>query len=284
MQQTLKIRGFLLVTDPQFAIVVHPGMRPFHHPASRFAPGPTTRCFGGRAGGDMGNITPSPHFFFGGLAHIASVHTKILRSSSGGFGPFNNNGVKRPSQQLHVVPIGPGDDKRERGATTVHQQTALGSFFSPDLSGCFPQRLGPGALCLASRPDSAIPRQCLPVRHTPPNPRATSAQRIPRSASAESIDGSRWRCQNSPAVLSTDNPCAAHRQWPQRCSAAKWLCARRPLDADIYAAVPCADCAAAATVRRVTKARQRLPKTGLLPCGNSIQRRFHGQMLFTDKL
>jgi hypothetical protein len=34
----------------------------------------------------------------------------------------------------------------------------------------------------------------------------------------------------------------------------------------------------------VTKVRQTLPKTGLLPCANIIQRRFHGQILFTDKL
>jgi len=33
------------------------------------------------------------------------------------------------AQLYQKVVDGPGDDKRERGATTVHQQTALGSFF-----------------------------------------------------------------------------------------------------------------------------------------------------------
>ena len=284
MQQTLEISDFLLITHPQFAKVVHPRMGPLHHPTPRLTLGVETFGFRRSLRRHMGNIASVPHLFLGGFAGIPFIHAQILRVPRRGFGSLDHNGVQRQAQQFHVVPIGPGDDKGERGATPVHQQTAFGSFFSPDLSGYSPPLLGPEALCPASRPGFAIPKRSPPSRRIRPGPRATSAQRTPGYANAESAGGSRWHCQSSWAAPSTGSRCAAHTQWRRRCGAAKWLSARRPLAADTCAVALLADCAAAATARRVTKARRTLPKTGLLPCSNGIQRRFHGQILFKDKL
>lgn len=283
MQQCLEIRGFFLISHSQFAVVVHPRMCSLHHPAARTPFGLVSGCRRSFLG-HVWDIAPLPHLLLGGLASVALIHAKVLAAAFRRLGSWDHDRVQRLGQQLHVVPIGSGDDKRERGATAVHQQTALGPFFSPDPSGCSRRPLVPRAPCLASHPNFAIPRQSPPCRRTPPTPLATIVKRSPRAATVESNGEWRWRCRSSWAAPSIGNQCAAHTQWPQKCCAAKWLCARRPLDADICAAGPGADCAAATTVRRVTKVRQTLPKTGLLPCANIIQRRFHGQILFTDKL
>ena len=129
----------------------------------------------------LGLAFPSPPAF-----RCSLCPRKGAAVSGGRLGPLHDDGVQRCPQQLHVMPIGPGDDKRERGATTVHQQAALGPFFFPDLSGCFPPPLVPAGLYPASHPSSATPTQSLPSRHILP---ARLANRTKNPSARH-----RWKC------------------------------------------------------------------------------------------
>ena len=47
----------------------------------------------------------------------------------------NDNWIEHRDNLGDVMSMGPGDGKRQRDATGVHQKMALASLFSPDLSG-----------------------------------------------------------------------------------------------------------------------------------------------------
>ena len=82
----------------------------------------------------VGSVTALPHDGLGWFAPVGFVGAQVLRLPASGFGATHDNAVQGEVQQFHVMAIGAADDKRERGAKTVDQQTALGAFFSPDLS------------------------------------------------------------------------------------------------------------------------------------------------------
>jgi hypothetical protein len=267
MQQCLEVGDLFLVPHAQLAIVIHPGMRPLHHPASSASFG-LMSAFARRFGWNMQAIASRPYLLCRRFAFVALVHTEVLRPSSGWLRPSDHDRVQRLGQQLHVVPIGPVDDKRQRGATAVHQQAALGPFFFPDPSGCSPPPPAPTELCLASRPGFAIPTRCLPFRRIRPAPPATAARKIPAAATFGNGDESRWRCQNSWAGPSIGSRCAAHTRWPQKFPAAQWACARpQGLDGS-GACARHAEIASAPKVRPETKARRILPMIGLSAWAN----------------
>ena len=283
IQQRREVGGLLLVTRAQLAIVVHPGMRPLDHPTPS-APFGFVSTLGGRLVWNVRSIAPRAHLLLGRSAPVAFVNAEVLRLILGRFGPPNHDRVQRLGQELHVVPIGPGDDKRERGATAVHQQAALGSFFSPGRSGCSPPPLAPKELCLACRPGFAIPKRCLPSRRTPPTPPATGAGRILPAATFGNGDESRWRCRNSWAAPSIGSRCAAHTRWRQKYCAAPSVCVRRPAAGGTGACAGRADRVAATEVGPATKARRILPTIGLSAWGNHGRGAHIRQLLFTDKL
>ncbi len=283
MQQRLEISGFFFIPHSPFAVVVHPRMRSLHHPTTR---APFGFVSGGRRSflGYMRDITPLPHLLLGGFARVALIHAEVLAATLRRLGPSNHDRVKCLGQQLHVVPIGSGDDKRERGATAVHQQAALGPFFFPDQSGCFPQPLAPAALCLASHPSFAIPRQSPPCHRTPPTLPATIARRSPPAATAESNGEWRWRCRSFWAEPSTGNRCATHRQWRRKSLAAQSIYARHQDAAGTCVLAPRVDCAEAEAARHGTRAIRKLPKIELSAGGNHRGKAKIRQFLFTDKL
>src|SRR6266404_379570 len=262
LQQRLEIGGFFLIAHTQLAVIVHPGMRSLHHPATRT---PFAFVSGLRHSflGHMWDIAPLPDLFFSGLAGVALIHAQILGSALRRLRPWHHDRVQRLSQQLHVVPIGPGDDKRERGATAVHQQTALGPFFFPGLSGYFRPPLGPVGLCPASRPGSPTPKQSLPSRHTLPDRLATTEQKIPPAATVGNGYGWRWRCQTLWATPSTDTPCATHTRWRRKYHAARYACGPHRVAAGICVAVRLEDCALATALRPSTTGDRTLPRIGL---------------------
>src|SRR6266567_899581 len=283
VQQRLKISGFLFVAHTQLAIIIHPGMRALHNPTPS-SPLGSVAGFGRSLLGHVGNIATLPHLLFSSFARISLVHAQVLGSALCRLRPWHHNRVQRLGQQFHVVPVRPGDDKRQRGATAVHQQTALRPFFSPDLLGCFPPPLVPKELCPGYHPSFATPKQSLPSRHTPPSPHATSEQRIPPAATVGNNGELRWHCRNSWATPSTDSRCAARTRWRQKCRAAQWACARRRASVETCAFAARADRAVAAAVQLVTTAHRKLPKIGPSACenhGKSVKTR---QLLFTDKL
>lgn len=277
MQQRFVIGHLLFVPHTQLAVIVHPRMGSFHDPTSsaslRFV-----ASLGHSLLGYVRNIPPLPYLLLGGLTGVPLVRTEILGSPLRGLRSWDYDRVQRLSQQLHVMPIGGGDDKRERGATAVHQQTALGSLFSPDLSGYFPPLLAPRAPCLGSRPRFAIPTQFPPSRRTRPTPRATSAQKNRVAATAESDGESRWRCRSSWARPSTGTRCAAHTRWRRKCREEEWICVRRPPVADTCVFALSADCVRARAVQLAPKAHRRLPKIELLACSD------HEDMVQKDQI
>src|ERR1039457_272101 len=283
LQQRLEISGFLFVAHAKLAVVVHPRMGPLHDPAACFALA-AMPLLGQSLGGHMRDISADAHFFFRGFSRVALVHTQMLRPFTGRFRPSHHDHVQRLGQQFHVVPIGSGDDKRERGATTVHQQAALGAFFFPDPSGCYPRLLAPAALCLGCHPNFAIPTQCPPFRHTPPTPLATSARTIPSVASAESADEWRWHCRTPRATPSIDNPCATQRKSRRKWLAARSICVRRRASVGIFVCAPPAVRGPAAAVQRETKARCKLPMIARLAWMKHGKISKIRQLLFTDKL
>lgn len=283
VQQRFEISDLLLVAHAQLAIVVHPGVSPLDNPAPSSSLG-SVAGLGGSPRGHVRNIAALPHLLVCGFARVALVHAEVLGTALCRLRPWNHDRVQCLCQQLHVVPIGPGDDKRERGATAVHQQAALGPFFSPDLSGYFPPPLGPKGPCPESRPNFAIPRQSLPSRRTPPVPHATNERKSPLAATAGNDGESRWRCRNSWATPSTDNRCAARTRWRRKYRAVKWACARHLVSVETFAFAPRADRTWAKAIRPATKARRKLPKIELLACGNHCKVGKSRQLLFTDKL
>ena len=262
MQQRLEVGDLFLLPHPQLALVVHPGMRPLDHPTSSASFG-FVPIFGWRLARNMRNISSRAHLLLGRLTSVAFIHAEVLRRFLGRLGPPHHDRVQRLGQQLHVVAIGPGDDKRERGATAVYEQAALGSFFFPDPSGCSPPPLAPKELCLASRPGFAIPKRCLPSRRPPPARRATGARKTLSAAMFGSGDESRWRCQNSWAEPSIGSRCATQRRWRRKSRAVKSVCVLRPAADGTGARARRADGAAAREVRPATKAHRTLPRIGL---------------------
>jgi len=265
MQQRLEIHGFFLIAHTQLAVIVHPGVRSLYHPATRTSFTFVAGLSHSLPRWHMRYIAPLPHLFFGGLTDVALIHAEILGTALRRLRPRHHDRVQRLGQQLHVVPIGPGDDKRERGATAVHQQTALGPFFFPDLSGCFPPPLAPTELCLGSRPSFAIPSQFPPSRRTLPTPLATTVKRILPASTAESNCEWRWRYRNSWAEPSTGSRCGARRRWRRKLRAAKWVYAHRQAAVGTGVWAQCADRAAARVVPRVTRALWRLPRIEFSP-------------------
>jgi len=283
MQQRLEVGGLLLVAHAQLAVVVHPGMRALDDPTPSASLG-FVPALGRGPARHVRDIAPGAHLLVRRPALVALVHAEVLRSILGRLGPSNHDRVQGLGQQLHVVPIGPGDDKRERGATAVHEQTALGSFFFPDPWDCSPPPLAPKALCLGCRPGFAIPRRCLPSRRTRPAPPATGARKTPPAATFGSGDESRWHCRNSWARPSIGSRCATHTRWRRKSRAAKSVCGRRPAAAGIGAGARSADRAAATEVGPATKAHRILPRIGVSAWGNHGRGAEIRQLSFTDKL
>ena len=268
MQQALEVGHLLLVSHPKLTVIVHPRVSPLHHPAACFASGPMP-LLGRPLPRHMGDVSAVSHLLLGRFPSGALIHAKILGPARCRLGPLYHDAVQRCSQQLHVVPIGSGDDKRKRGATGVHQQTALGSFFSPGLSDCFRLPLAPVGLCPASHPGSAIPKQSPPSRHTRPSRLATTAQRTPPLATVGSGHGSRWRCQIPWAMPSTGTPSAAHTRWQQRYCGAPGASDRRQAAAGICAVSPSAGRRLAPAAQPWTKGHRTLPRIGLSPLHKS---------------
>ena len=265
MQQAQIILRLLFVPHQQLAETVQPRMRSFHPPSAGRLLAPADR-FGFPADlPHMRNITAFPHNRRGGLATVAFIGTQVLATPTGRLGSPNHNAVQCLGQQFHIMPVGPADDKRERDASPVHQQTAFGAFFPPDPWGCCPPLPAPRELCPGCRQCSAIPKQSLPDRRIRPNRPATVAGRIPPRATAESDGEPPWHCQNSWAKLSTDNPSATHTQWRRTPNAVLTACARLRDAAGIFD-LWLAPRALEPAARPESRVHRRLPKSKLCSC------------------
>src|SRR5437870_4436598 len=113
-----------LITHEKLSKAIEPRMAAFDDPTSSRLPS----AFRSGLITDLphvGSITALPHYCLGRFALIGFVGTQMLRLPTRGPGPTNDNAVQSDIQQFHIMAIGAADDKRERGANTVDQQTAL---------------------------------------------------------------------------------------------------------------------------------------------------------------
>src|SRR5882724_2408287 len=237
------VRFFFLIAHEELPKAIEPRVAAFDDPASgrlaaAFRPGFIADL------AHVGSITALPHYRLGRVALVGFVSTQVLWFAPRGLGPMNDNAVQSDIQQFHIMAIGAADDKRERGANSVDQQTALRAFFSPDPLGWVQQLLARAGLCPWCRRYFAKSKRSLPSRRIPPSLPATGARRTHRAATVGSAYGWHCRCQNYRAAPSTDSPCARHRQSPRRSAAARSVSSRHlPAGNSVAAASPLVDCA-----------------------------------------
>ena len=226
LQQGQEVGGGLFIADQQLAEAVEPRVRAFDYPAAGALPLPAGAGFFATLS-HMRRVTALLHGLCGGTPCITLVRTQVLSPPPAGFGPHDHNAVQGDCQQFNIMPVGPADDKGQRDASTVHQQTALAAFFFHDRWGCCPPLPAPGALCLASRQCFATPRQSLPFHHTLPTLPATGLGKIPVRASAESVYERNWRCRKTWAAPSTGSQSAERKQCRRRFDDSPAVCVRR---------------------------------------------------------
>ena len=211
------------------------------------------------------NVASRPHDRGGRLPAVTFVGTQMLATPAGRLGPPDHDAIQGFSQQFHVVLVGPADDKRERDASPVDQQTAFGAFFSPDPWGCCPPLPEPVALYPRSHQCSATPKRSLPDHHTRLNQPAIVGEKNLRRATVESDGEQPWHCQNSWAGPSTDNRFAAHTRSRRTRDADLTACARLRNAVDICVPGP-ARPGLGSTVPPGTRVHPTLPTSKLCSC------------------
>ena len=259
------IRFLLLVAHEELSKAIEPRVAAFDDPAA----GRLAAAFRSGLIADLphvGSISALPHYGLGWLALVGFVGTQVLRFPTRGLGPTNDNAVQSDIQQFHIMAIGAADDKRERGANTVDQQTAFRTFFSPDPLDWVQRLLARVVLCPWCRRCSAKSKRSLPSRRIPPDQPATGAKRTHRAATAGSACGWRCHCQNYQAAPSTDSPCARHRRSPRRSAAARSVSFRHlPAGDNVVAAAPPVDCARSRAAPPWSRVHQKPPTIALSP-------------------
>jgi len=145
LEQPLVAAGPFLIPHEEFPEAVEPGQRAFDNPPpGRVAPPsprgralptlPDVRDIGPRAKGRRGRLPTVP--LIG--AEVLAVVWPRGRSAA-------DQAVEGGDQEAHVMPVRPADAYRQRGSTGVDQETARGTFFSPDPWDWVPRPLGRGA-------------------------------------------------------------------------------------------------------------------------------------------
>ena len=114
-------------------------MRRFHDPASilrRTSASALLPC-------DSWDIPPDADLLANRFPVIPLIRIQETLSS---LRKGDDDGIEHCGELADVMSMGPGDGKRQRDATCVHQEMTLASFFSPGLSDSDPLLLSPVAL------------------------------------------------------------------------------------------------------------------------------------------
>lgn len=77
-------------------------------------------------------------------AGIARIGAQQLPTARVRFRTCDHNRIEDPIHLAQVMPIGSGDDEGQRDSMGVHQDVALGAFFSPDPWDWVPRPPAPG--------------------------------------------------------------------------------------------------------------------------------------------
>ncbi len=130
MQKGLVAFDELLVSDDELSESVEPRMGRFHDPASVLwrTPSPSSTV----PSWDSCNVA----LYAGLLARrIAVIPLIRVQESFSAFRRIDDEGIEYGGDLRKIMSVGPGDDQRQRDATSVYQDVPLASLFSPGLSG-----------------------------------------------------------------------------------------------------------------------------------------------------
>jgi hypothetical protein len=128
MKESLIALRQLFISDQEFPESVEPGVRCLDDPTSILRRTSASALLSR----DSWGIAMSADLIASGFTVISLIR---IQESLSSFREGDDDGIKDRSELADVMSVGPGDDQRQRDATAVHQKVALGSFFSPGLSG-----------------------------------------------------------------------------------------------------------------------------------------------------
>ena len=129
----------LLISDQKFSESVEPGVRRLHDPMSVLWRTPAFALLPC----DPWSVAPRTDLLANRFTVVSLIRIQESLSSSG---KGNDDGIEHCGELTDVMPIGPGDDQRQRDAMAVHQEMTLASLFFPGLSGSDQLLLLPEAL------------------------------------------------------------------------------------------------------------------------------------------
>ncbi len=163
---------------------------------------------------DVSTVLDSPKT---GDVTIPGISTEMFVSAKRWIIPLDGDGIEHFFEAFMIIDIGSGHDDRQRDATTVHQEVALASFFSPDPSGWDQRPLEPKGLSSSIHRRFAIARRSPPSRRTQQGRLSREPRRSLLLPIQESVCGRSWRCRIAlGAKPSIGTQSAGHKRWPRR--------------------------------------------------------------------
>ncbi len=189
MQHTRVILRFLLPTNENATVAIHPTVCPFSHPAASLKPRGTTDQLGFLSA--RTNMCREPEFP-GQVTHfviiIPFVQTQVVRLVPRRPGSFHGNAFDRLPRQLEVVDVCPRHGQTHRNTVRVGEQTSLRAGFASIRRvgpGFFPRPVAPWS---SPRPYSAKTSSTPSVRRTRPIRPATASGIRPPASIPENAD------------------------------------------------------------------------------------------------
>jgi len=189
MQHTRVILRFLLPTNQNATVSIHPTVCPFSHPAASLKPHGTPdqlRLLTARA-----NMRREAEFRCQ-ITHLVKVipfvQTQVLRLVQRRPGSFHGDAFDRLPRKLEVVDVRPGHGQSHRNAVRVGEQTSLGAGFGSirRIRARFSPR--PAVPWSSPRPCSAKTSSTPSVRRTLPIRLATVSGTRPPASIPETAD------------------------------------------------------------------------------------------------
>ncbi len=198
MQHTRVILRFLLPTNQNATVSIHPTVGPFSHPAASLEPRGTPdqlRLLTARA--NMRREPEFPRQVTHFVKVIPFVQTQVLRLVPRRPGSFHGNAFDRLPRQLEVVDVRARHGQSHRNTVRLGKQTSLGAGFGSirGIGAGFSPR--PAALWSSPRPCSAKTSSTPSVRRTLPIRLAKVSGTRPPASIPETADGP-WNSNKSP--------------------------------------------------------------------------------------
>lgn len=130
MKKSLVAVDGLLVSDEELSESVEPGMGRFHNPAPVLQR--TSSSSFAIPSRDAWRVASYADLLASRIAVITLIRIQVPFSA---FRKIDDEGIEHGGDLTEVMSMGPGDDQRQRDATSVYQDMSLASLFFPGLSG-----------------------------------------------------------------------------------------------------------------------------------------------------